>query len=198
MVSNFEEIINGFLEKRIGVSNQFLNQNLATNLRLNLLSLYKNEALRLAGIGNLHLLSKDKEIRRDKIFWLNKTDMNIHEITFFKLIDDFVDYLNKTCFTGIKSYEFHYALYEKGAFYKKHLDQFKLDDSRAFSMIMYLNENWVEGDGGELKVYFENEFQLISPTNQKFVFFKSNDLEHEVLVSHTKRMSITGWLKTSL
>ena len=30
----------------------------------------------------------------------------------------------------------------------------------------------------------------------KSVFFKSNELEHEVLVTYLPRMSITGWLKT--
>ena len=107
-------------------------------------------------------------------------------------------YLNSTCFTGIKSYEFHYALYEKGAFYKKHLDQFKTDNGRAFSMIIYLNESWKIEDGGELKIYQTTEIQLIAPENQKCVFFKSNELEHEVLLTNVSRMSITGWLKTTL
>ena len=89
-------------------------------------------------------------------------------------------------------------MYEKGAFYKKHIDQFKTDESRAFSMIIYLNEGWVESDGGQLKVYRETSVQIISPENQKCVFFKSDELPHEVLVTNVKRMSITGWLKTSI
>ena len=42
-------------------------------------------------------------------------------------------------------------------------------------MIMYLNEGWIEGDGGELKVFKESEVQLISPDNRKCIFFKSNE-----------------------
>ena len=198
MEEDFEQLISSFLEKRVGISNDFLNPELAFHLEKNLMSLYDNEALKLAGIGNNHLLNKNKDLRSDKIFWLEKKDNNPHQTSFFELMDSFVLYLNQTCFTAIKSYEFHYALYEKGAFYKKHLDQFKSDNSRVFSMIMYLNEGWAPNDGGELKIYQKTEIQLISPDNRKCVFFKSDELEHEVLLTNVTRKSITGWLKTSL
>jgi Rps23 Pro-64 3,4-dihydroxylase Tpa1-like proline 4-hydroxylase len=67
-----------------------------------------------------------------------------------KQFDHFILFLNSTCYTGITGYEFHYTLYEAGTFYKKHIDQFRNDKSRAYSMIMYLNAAWKEGDGGEL------------------------------------------------
>jgi len=194
--TNFEDLISTFLEKGIGVSNNFLSTDLALQLKLNLVTLYNQKALKRAGIGNGYVSTKDKKIRRDKIFWLDKKDNNETELLFFELIDSFVLYLNSTCFTGIKSYEFHYALYEKGAFYKKHIDQFKSVNGRAFSMIMYLNEGWVKENGGELKIHQKLEVQIISPENQKCVFFKSNELEHEVLVTNVSRMSIAGWLKT--
>lgn len=198
MQVNFEELISGFLEKRVGLSNEFLSIDLAAHLKLNLLTLYNKEALKLAGIGNDAKLIRDPKIRRDKIFWLDRKYNNQHENAFFDLIDNFVLYLNRTCFAGIKSHEFHYALYEEGAFYKKHIDQFKTDEGRAFSMIMYLNEAWIEGDGGELKIFQETGVQIIAPNNQKCVFFKSDELPHEVLLTNVKRMSVTGWLKTSL
>ncbi len=198
MQANFEEVISSFLEKRVGISNEFMSADLAFHLKANLLALYEKEALKLAGIGNNHLLSYDKKIRKDKIFWLDKRNEDHYEHLFFELIDAFVIYLNRTCFAGIKSHEFHYALYEKGAFYKKHLDQFKTDNRRAFSMIMYLNKGWSDNNGGELKVYHEAGIQIISPENQKCVFFKSDELEHEVLITNVSRMSITGWLKTTI
>lgn len=198
MEDRFEELISGFLEERVGISNQFLNLELAAGLRSNLLQLCENDEMKMAGIGADHLLTKDSSIRRDKIFWLDKSYDDAYELAFFELIDQFVDYLNRTCFTGIKSYEFHYALYEEGAFYKPHKDRFKTDDGRAFSMIMYLNENWRAENGGELKLYLEAGTQIISPRNQTCVFFKSDEIEHEVLLSHFPRMSVTGWLKTSL
>jgi SM-20-related protein len=63
-------------------------------------------------------------------------------------------------------------------------------------MIMYLNEDWQASDGGELCIHHTDSLQHIAPENGKIVFFKSSELEHEVLLSHKPRMSITGWLKT--
>lgn len=198
MQSSFEDLISSFLENKIGISNSFLSNDLALKLKTNLLTLYKQKDLKAASIGNDYLLNTDDTIRRDKIFQLDKCSNNYSEKLFFELIDAFVLYLNSTCFTGIRSYEFHYAMYEKGTFYKKHLDQFKTDTGRAFSMVMYLNESWRVKDGGQLKVYLEPKFEIISPENKKCVFFRSNELAHEVLLTSVSRMSITGWLKTSL
>ena len=85
-------------------------------------------------------------------------------------------------------------LYEKGSFYKRHLDNFKQNGTRAFSMIMYLN---TEVNGGELRIYQGSEWRDIAPNAGKSIFFKSNELEHEVLVTHLPRMSVTGWLKVA-
>lgn len=138
---------------------------------------------------------QDKLIRNDKIYWLDRAHNDVHENTFFDLMDSFILFLNRECYTGIMGYEFHYALYEKDSFYKKHLDQFQNNKSRAFSMIMYLNVDWQENDGGELCIYHDYMVQTISPLNGKCVFFKSSELVHEVLLTHKPRLSITGWLK---
>ena len=110
-------------------------------------------------------------------------------------MDKFISYLNETCYTGITSYEFHYTMYEKGSFYHKHIDQFKNDDSRKYSMILYLNADWKTGDGGELCIHHDDYLQYITPNIGKSVFFKSNELIHEVMLNNVPRMSITGWLK---
>jgi SM-20-related protein len=63
-------------------------------------------------------------------------------------------------------------------------------------MIGYLNDNWVEADGGQLIIHEDEEQQqYILPTIQKAVFFQSDQIEHEVAVANRQRMSITGWLK---
>lgn len=198
MEASFEELISSFIENKIGISKDFLSETLAEKLKNNLLNLYKEQELKSAGIGHFGSFEKNKEIRSDVIYWLDKKNNNPYEMEFFALIEDFITYLNKECFTGIKSYEFHYALYQPGAFYKKHFDQFQDINNRQFSMITYLNLDWVESDGGELKIYDEDKSQIISPTNRKTVFFKSNELEHEVLVTNKLRLSITGWLRKDM
>ena len=154
------------------------------------------QQLKSAGTGESNKVSYDNLFRGDVIYWLDRKNDNEYENIFFDLMDSFVKYLNDNCFTGITSYEFHYTLYEKGSFYKKHIDQFRNNDSRKYSMIMYLNSNWAEDDGGELCIHHENGLQNISPDCGKSVFFQSNELEHEVLVTNKPRMSITGWLKS--
>lgn len=198
MNDSFEELISSYIDSKIGISKDFLSEALANSLKNNLLKLYKDEELKSAGIGHFGTFAKNKEIRSDVIYWLDKENNNPHEMEFFALIEDFITYLNKECFTGIKSYEFHYALYKPGTFYKRHLDQFQDTSNRQFSMITYLNVDWKEGDGGELKVYDGEKSQIVSPINRKTVFFKSNELEHEVLETNQLRLSITGWLRKDL
>lgn len=191
----FNTLIESFIENNVGVTKNFLNPSLAAQLTANLLHLYSENKLKAAGTGNGAVAVLDNSVRGDMIYWLDRQNNNPYEIEFFDLMDNFVAYLNSTCFTGITGYEFHYTLYEPGRFYKKHVDQFKNNSSRQFSMITYLNENWQDDDGGELCIYHDDIIEKILPQNGKSVFFKSNQLAHEVLPSHKPRLSITGWLK---
>jgi Rps23 Pro-64 3,4-dihydroxylase Tpa1-like proline 4-hydroxylase len=196
MENDFEDLITTFIENKVGISEHFLSADLAHNLKQNLIVLNQNSLLQSAGIGNSEKLSYDGAIRSDSIYWLDKKHNNAFENEFFTQIEAFILYLNTTCYTGITGYEFHYSLYESGDFYLKHLDQFKNNPSRKYSMISYLNANWEINDGGELVIHQLENNQKISPTQGKTVFFKSDELVHEVLVTQKTRMSITGWLKS--
>jgi SM-20-related protein len=191
----FDCLIDSFIEDKVGIAENFLSVSLAAHLKDNLIGLFENKKLLSAGVGNDAVVNQDKLIRSDVIYWLDRKHQNQYENDFFDLMDQFVIYLNRTCYTGITGYEFHYTLYESGTFYKKHIDQFQNNGSRQYSMIMYLNTDWKVADGGELRIYHVDEEQNISPNNGKSVFFKSSDLAHEVLLTNKQRMSITGWLK---
>ena len=196
MENSFEALIATYIENKVGISEHFLSTNLANNLKQNLIALNQKSLLMEAGIGNSEKLTYDGAIRSDSIYWLDKKNNNVFENEFFAQIEAFIMYLNQSCYAGITGYEFHYSLYESGDFYLKHLDQFKNNPSRKYSMISYLNSNWQETDGGELLIHQVNNNQKIAPTQGKTVFFKSDELVHEVLVTQNTRMSITGWLKS--
>lgn len=196
MINSFEALISTYIENKVGISENFLSNALANNLKQNLNTLNKNSKLTAAGIGNSEKLSYDGAIRSDSIYWLDKKNNNAFENEFFLQIEAFISYLNESCYAGITGYEFHYSMYEPGDFYLKHLDQFKNNPSRKYSMISYLNSDWQESDGGELLIHQLNNNQKISPTQGKTVFFKSDELVHEVLITQNTRMSITGWLKS--
>ena len=196
MENSFEALIATYIENKVGISEHFLSTNLANNLKQNLIFLNQKSLLTEAGIGNSEKVTYDGAIRSDSIYWLDKKNNNVFENEFFAQIEAFIMYLNQSCYAGITGYEFHYSLYESGDFYLKHLDQFKNNPSRKYSMISYLNSNWQETDGGELLIHQVNNNQKIAPTQGKTVFFKSDELVHEVLVTQNTRMSITGWLKS--
>lgn len=193
----FNTLVDSFIDHKIGIADNFLSKSLASHLKENLTNLYASKQLLAAGTGNDTIVVHNKLMRSDIIYWLDRKHNNQFENDFFDLMDNFVSFLNSSCYTGITGYEFHYTLYEVGSFYKKHIDQFKNNNGRQYSMIMYLNEDWQPIDGGELCIHHHDFLQKISPNNGKTVFFKSNELAHEVLITNKARMSITGWLKVN-
>ncbi|MBO6794130.1 MAG: 2OG-Fe(II) oxygenase [Balneolaceae bacterium] len=153
----------------------------------------ENDQLVKAGIGRLDKLMVKSEIRGDFIHWLDSeidTDLNL----FFLLMDELKDNLKKFCYLSLSDSEFHIAKYPIGSHYHKHLDQFNERSNRQISVLLYLNKNWKNGDGGELKIYSKNGATLIEPLARRIVLFKSAELEHEVLTTHVARYSLTGWL----
>ncbi len=196
MEARFEELIEGFVTGNIGISEHFLGLPLAAALHKNLLQLDSDMLMIRAGIGNTLVSDKTQTLRGDKTCWLEAMTKNSAEMEFLDIIDQFIGHLNQTCYTGLTSCEFHYALYEEGKGYAKHKDQFRNHNARKFSMISYLNEDWQEQDGGQLIIHNDTQPELvIFPNNQKAVFFQSDKVVHEVAIAHRPRMSITGWLK---
>lgn len=197
MKERFEELIEGFVHNRAGVSNSFISKELSRSLQENIRVLHSEGELVSAGIGDAQNKVLDKSIRRDKIYWIDNASTNVAEQEFLALVQEFINYLNRTCFTAINDFEFHYAIYEAGSFYKRHIDQFKNNNYRKFSLITYLNDDWKDDDGGSLLLYHEDgRTESILPEDQRTVFFKSDELEHEVAIASRARMSITGWLKS--
>jgi len=193
----FDQFIDSYLLNQVGISENFISQELALKLSENLLKLYRENQFKTAGISNNSDYSVNSHIRGDKIYWLDRAHNDLIENTFLDQMDQFVVYLNRTCYAGIKEFEFHYAYYETGSFYKKHLDRFQKDDSRQFSVIIYLNEGWKEEEGGQLSIHqVDKVADIIYPNIGKGVFFKSNELLHEVLIATRPRLSIAGWLKS--
>lgn len=191
----YEELIENLLEKGFGSVDNWFTQVEIQNLREELLNRYNNDDFKVAGIGNQLEFQLAKSIRNDEILWLYRDRTVEVEKCFFQKLDGFKDYLNRTCFAGINETEFHYAVYNPGSFYKRHVDRFQNDDRRRFSMVLYLTDNWQDGDGGELMIYKPDTEVKIQPKAGTVVFFDSA-LEHEVLVSRTERLSLTGWMKT--
>ena len=197
----YEQIISDIANQHYSIVEHFFSNEEVAMLRTSLLEKYEEDAFKKAAIGNHLNETIIKSIRGDFILWMDETKANPAETLFFAKINDLIRYLNRTCFLGILQKEFHYALYPTGTFYKRHIDTFQNDDRRKLSFVCYLNdEDWKAENGGELVLYLNKELQetekVIYPFPGRVVVFESQLIEHEVKPVKTKRLSITGWLKT--
>ena len=88
MENNFETLIATYIENKVGISEHFLSNTLANNLKLNLIALNTKSLLVEAGIGNAEKVSYDGAIRSDSIYWLDKKHNNAFENEFFAQIEE--------------------------------------------------------------------------------------------------------------
>jgi SM-20-related protein len=197
----YEQIISDIGKQQFSIVERFFADEEVAILRQSIQEKYEEDNFKKAAIGNRLNETIVKSIRGDVILWIDETRADAAEKLFFNKINDLVSYLNKTCFLGILHKEFHYAIYPKDTYYKRHIDTFQNDDRRKLSFVCYLNEDgWLPENGGELVLYLNengNEVEkIIYPFPGRVVIFESQIIEHEVKPVNTERLSITGWLKT--
>ncbi len=152
-----------------------------------------------AGVGR----QKDHQIalnaRRDYIQWIDP-DTGVRG-DFLEVMESLRTELNRRLYLGLFDYEAHFARYDKGAFYEKHVDAFKGKSNRVLSTVFYLNEEWEENDGGELVIYDEHnpdqELGRFLPKKGRLAIFLSECFYHEVRLSHKTRYSIAGWFRVN-
>jgi SM-20-related protein len=197
----YEKVIDGLMEQQYSVTDNFFTANEVAALRNALKVKYEEDEFKKSAIGNQANEKVVSAVRGDFILWLDENSAEGAERMFFNKLQDFTQYLNRTCFMGIAKQEFHYAVYPEGTFYKRHLDTFNNDSSRKLSVVCYLNdEDWQPEYGGELTLYFNHDgietSKNIYPLPGRLVVFESQVLEHEVKPVKQPRFSITGWLKT--
>ncbi|ALJ06830.1 oxidoreductase [Pseudalgibacter alginicilyticus] len=197
----YEQIISDIGNQQYSIIDNFFTSEEVHILRQTLIEKHEEDAFKKAAIGNRVNETIVKSIRGDVILWIDERNADAKECLFFDKINDLVAYLNRTCFLGILNKEFHYALYPKGTFYKRHIDTFQNDDRRKLSFVCYLNEDgWLPENGGELVLYLTEKEKEVEKTIYPFpgrvVIFESQIIEHEVKPVNKERLSITGWLKT--
>lgn len=139
-------------------------------------------------------------IRGDTICWLDDTDPHPASIDFRLWFTALQSTLNRYFYLGLKRLECHYARYDSGAGYARHIDQHRDTSDRKISMVLYLNESWQTGDGGELCIYDpatpEREIARIPPLMGRLALFRSDTIPHAVLPCARTRWSLTGWFRT--
>ena len=194
----FDSVADGLADHGYAVIDQFLSQ-LEVDAILQLDEFQSGgESFKKAGIGNSKSLQIQEAVRGDYIQWLDKTNSPESVKTYLGRLDELVQFLNRTLFLSLKDIEAHLTVYPAGSFYKRHLDQFKQDDHRKLSVICYLNNDWKEEHGGQLRMYLADRALDVLPTAGRLVIFRSDQIEHEVLPATRPRLSITGWVLDQL
>jgi SM-20-related protein len=148
-----------------------------------------------AAIGRDQQHTHDILVRSQKQSWISSGDSDA-SANWLKWAGELQSYLNKHLFMGLFSFESHYAHYSPGDFYNRHYDSFKGQSGRKLSIIVYLNRDWLLGEGGELILYNDDGDKIgltVIPNFATVVVFLSEEHPHEVLRAHRDRYSIAGW-----
>lgn len=192
-----QKIVDDLTHSGLSIIEHMFEEDLLESLYHEILINEQENHLQNAKIGRLDKLALSPEIRRDKIKWLDSSTEA--QKLFFTQLEHLRVELNKNLMLGLFDVEAHYAVYQKGDFYKKHLDSFKGSENRIISIVIYLNQNWHESDGGSLHIYQNMDDQAplfsVAPTWGKTIMFLSEEIPHEVQVSNKTRYSIAVWFR---
>lgn len=158
-----------------------------------------DEALRRAGVGRADDHELNARVRRDKVAWLDAS--TLAQVQYLEAMEQVRLEVNRELLLGVFAFEAHFAVYEPGAFYARHVDAFRGARNRVLSTVLYLNHDWREGDGGELAVYPPDSAEdappqeLVAPVAGRMAFFLSEEIPHAVLTANAARYSIAGWFR---
>ncbi|CAM3784577.1 2OG-Fe(II) oxygenase [Rheinheimera salexigens] len=147
-----------------------------------------------AGIGRSNGHQMNQHIRRDATQWFDGE--SAAQQAYLQLMTELQQTLNRQCFLGLFDFECHFARYQHGDFYKKHLDAFKGRTNRVLTTVSYLN---TVAKGGQLALYDEHDqlIKTIIPTAGSLLLFESERFPHEVLPAQDPRFSIAGWFRNN-
>jgi SM-20-related protein len=190
----FDAIADGLAEEGYAIADNFLN---ADEVRAILQSGDFHDSIqrfKKAGVGKSQNSQINEAIRGDYIQWLDRNTASDAVNVYLNRLNELREFLNQALFLSLKDQEVHLTVYPVGTFYKRHLDQFKKDDHRKLSVICYLNEDWKEEHGGQLRLHLPSGKKDIFPLAGRLVCMRSDQIEHEVVAANRERLSITGWV----
>jgi SM-20-related protein len=198
--TRYSQIGNELGEKGWCVTPNFFSDHLISALAEESWELWRNEAFRHARVGYEENRQLRTEVRTDRVLWLENAQLTPAQQSYFDALEQLRLEINRMLFLGLFEFEGHLTVYPSGSYYRKHLDQFRGVKHRVVSCILYLNSNWGETDGGQLRIYLsENEAENyvdVLPCGGTLVSFLSEKFYHEVLPAQRDRLSLTGWFKT--
>jgi SM-20-related protein len=148
-----------------------------------------------AHIGGNAAVQRREEIRGDYTCWISPPPLPAEQALLDELERLRLD-LNREAMLGLFELELHYAWYAPGAGYARHVDQPQGRAHRQVSLVLYLNEGWTPGAGGELRIFdAAGGHRDIVPVAGRLACFLTPGREHAVLPTLRDRLSISGWFR---
>ena len=186
---NIDTIIDAFYQHGWVWLPQFLSTELNNAL---LHEAQHSSELTPAGIGRQQAHQLNQQVRRDATQWFDGKSQAQQQ--YLALMAELQLQFNRRCFLGLFDFECHFARYQQGDYYQKHLDAFRGRSNRVLTTVSYLNT--VQA-GGELVLYDADDSLLttLSPTAGALLLFESERFPHEVLPAADPRYSIAGWFR---
>ena len=160
------------------------------------------EARAHAQAGRLHRAATGRHqgrsfagLRDDSTLWLDDPACGEASRTLLSALDALRVGLNRRLVLGLDEVEAHYAHYPPGGGYARHLDRFRSDDARVLSLVIYLNRDWPDDAGGELRLHLPEGAHDIAPKQGTVAIFLSDAVEHEVRPATRERFSVAAWFR---
>lgn len=157
-------------------------------------ALDRSARLARAAIGRQDRRQHLDGVRGDRTAWLATAHGDAAETALLGRLGALRAALNASLFLGLAEIEAHFALYPPGARYAAHRDRFRDDDRRVISAVYYLNEAWREADGGALLLHLDPP-RALAPNGGRAVYFRSDEVLHEVLPATRERLSVAAWFR---
>ena len=198
-LENLDRIADGLMLQGWMVIDAFFTRELTAALRRDCQALSMRGDLRQAAVGSAERRQIRPQVRGDDILWMQQPASTEPQRAYVDRFEQLRLTLNRTLQLGLFEFESHFARYAAGAFYARHIDQFRGDARRKLSCVLYLNENWKPEEGGELRFYLNGDgaqFEDVLPNAGRLVVFLSGRFAHEVLPAMRERLSIAGWFKS--
>jgi len=128
----------------------------------NLMSLAQTQALasECLTLHNAQLLTParvgaDRDaslLRGDSTSWFLPEALSVAQQAFADRIEVLRIALSRNLLLGLVDSESHYAVYQPGIGYARHLDCLRNNNARVVSAVFYLNDAWQETEGGALRL----------------------------------------------
>lgn len=170
-------------------------------LRAELLALDAAAELEAAGIGRQDALVLDRDVRKARITWMDGE--TAAQRAFLDWAETFRLHLNIELFLGLFELEASFAVYPPGGFYERHVDSFRGARNRIVSLVVYLNADWREADGGALAIFAPESPADAAPAARFLplggdaVFMMSEDVPHAVEHTAARRLAIAAWWRVN-